>query len=250
MADEFVEFAKQVVKTADEGGLVARLMGACAFRIHCHESQHLYEKIDRPITDVDLATYSKNMGKLDSLLKKLGYLPDSRAIAFFGRNRRIYLDERKKLHIDVFLDRLEMCHTIDFRNRLEADHPTIPLAELLLEKMQIVKIAEKDLKDTLILITEHAIGNGDDETINRDHLCKLLSDDWGFYYTVTTNLKLVREFSQSLSILSANDLLRIEDRIDSLLRSIEETPKTYRWKARAKIGTRKIWYNEIEELTK
>ena len=116
--------------------------------------------------------------------------------------------------------------------------------------MQIVKIAEKDLKDTLILINEHSFGSGDNETINSDRLCRLLSEDWGFYYTFTTNLKLVGRFCRSLDILEPNDLSRIESRIDSILRNIEETPKSYKWKMRSKMGTRKLWYNEIEEVSR
>jgi hypothetical protein len=51
-----------------------------------------------------------------------------------------------------------MNHIIEFKDRLEKDYPTIPLEELMLEKLQIVKINEKDIKDLIVLILEHEIG--------------------------------------------------------------------------------------------
>lgn len=91
--------------------------------------------------------------------------------------------------MDVFLDRLNMCHIIDFKNRLEVESETIPLAEMLLEKMQIVNPAEKDFIDTILLLREHSVGNVDFETINITRIANILSRDWGFYYTATKNLK-------------------------------------------------------------
>ncbi|MBF8285613.1 MAG: putative succinate dehydrogenase/fumarate reductase related rane subunit [Anaerolineales bacterium] len=40
---------------------------------------------------------------------------------------------------------------VKFQNRLHVDSPTIPLAELALEKLQIVHLNEKDVKDMLML---------------------------------------------------------------------------------------------------
>jgi len=79
-----------------------------------------------------------------------------------------------------------------FLKRLEIDYPTISLADLLLEKMQIVKLNEKDILDTIVMLREHDVGEGDKETINSDRVSGLLSDDWGFYYTVTTNLGKIK----------------------------------------------------------
>jgi hypothetical protein len=42
-------------------------------------------------------------------------------------------------------------HVVKFQNRLHVDSPTIPLAELALEKLQIVHLNEKDVKDMLML---------------------------------------------------------------------------------------------------
>ena len=82
------------------------------------------------------------------------------------------------MKVDVFFDRLDMNHIIDFKNRLELDFPTISLADLLLEKMQIVQINEKDIKDTIILLREHPVEDPDKETINANYVASLLAEDW------------------------------------------------------------------------
>ena len=106
--------------------------------------------------------------------------------------------------IEVFFDKLEMNHTISFNKRLEADSPTLPLSELLLQKTQIVKINEKDIKDIIVLLRAHDVGKRDNETINLEALAQAgLISDWGFYYTVTTNLQKVKDFTRNNDTLTA-----------------------------------------------
>jgi len=150
--------------------------------------------------------------------------------------------------VDVFFDKLEMCHTIDFRNRLRLDKPTITLADMLLEKMQIVKINEKDIIDTIVLLRAHDIGENDKDKVNIKYVSKLLSNDWGFYYTVTMNLKKVKELCKKYNVLSNEDMKDVTSKIDRILEKIEKEPKSMKWKMRAKIGPSKKWYKEVEEV--
>lgn len=71
------------------------------------------------------------------------------------------------------------------------------MTDLLLEKMQIVEIDLKDLKDTVALLLEHDLAEKDGgvEEIDCGRLCQLLCADWGFYHTVTENLDKVLEFT-------------------------------------------------------
>jgi hypothetical protein len=143
-----------------------------------------------------------------------------------------------------------MCHTLDFKNRLELDSPTITLSDLLLQKVQIVKINEKDIKDTMILLREHEIAETEKENVNSDYIAKLLSDNWGFWYTATTNLRKVQEFLSQYEALNKADREDIDSKIDKLLKTLESEPKSLTWKIRAKIGTSKRWYTEVEELVR
>jgi hypothetical protein len=146
------------------------------------------------------------------------------------------------------LDKLEFCHDIDFKNRLEVDYPTIPLVELLLEKMQIVKLNQKDVIDTIMLLREHQIGGTDNETINADRLAILTAHDWGLWRTVTTNLENVRKEVQTNQKLSEEDRKDVDAKITVLRTRIDGEPKSRGWRMRAQIGEKRKWYRDVDEL--
>jgi hypothetical protein len=230
-----------------------RLMGGFAIRLHCPKFDHLYDKLQRkPALDLDLVTYSKFRPQIKKLFIELGYAPMASMALMFstGTTRQIYTDEANNRSVDVFFDRLEMCHAIDFKNRLELDSPTITLSDLFLQKAQIVKINEKDIKDMMILLREHTVGDTEKETVNMNFIAKLLSDNWGFWYTAKTNLGKVQEFLREYKGLTETDRQDIKSKIEKLLKTIEDEPKSFKWKMRAKIGTSKRWYTEVEELVR
>lgn len=162
----------------------------------------------------------------------------------------LYHDPVFGRHIDVFFNVLEFCHPLSFVGRLEGETLTLPLAELLLEKMQIVQINEKDLIDSVMLLREHPIGESDGETVNAVRIASTLGNDWGFWRTVTGNLKLLDERLDRYDRLSAEDRRIVRERIKELMGRIEAEPKTLRWKARARIGEKMKWYKDVEELTR
>jgi hypothetical protein len=129
--------------------IVMRVMGATVIRKHCPKFLHLHTAMKHALTDIDFMNYNKFNPSIKSLLTELGYLADDRFNAYFGMMRQQYSDPANRRMADIFFDQLEMCHTLDFRGRLELDSPTITLADFLLEKMQIVEINEKDIKDTI-----------------------------------------------------------------------------------------------------
>jgi len=244
---EFFDEALKILDEAQKNSIVLRLMGAVAIAIHCPQFRYLQEKMKRQLTDLDFMTYSKYRGYLKPFFNNLGYFTDPKVDTLYGYKRKIYRNKATGRVADVFFDELEMSHTVDFRGRLELDFPTITLTDLLLEKMQIVKINEKDVKDTIVLLREHQIGKVEKETVNREYVADILSKDWGFYYTVTQNLKKVREMAGNCGELSKNDVEDVQTKVDRLLSLIENHPKSLRWKIRARVGNRKIWYNEVEE---
>jgi hypothetical protein len=165
-----------------------------------------------------------------------------------GRHRQIFNDTDGNKAIDVFLGKLEMCHIIDYQDRLEVDTPTVPLAELLLQKLQIVQTNEKDIQDTIILLVEHDIGKSDKEEINADHIAKVLANEWGFYYTVKTKFAELKEFLNKYEQPSKQERALVAERIDRLQDRIEKEPKSLHWKMRAKVGPSVRWYNVVEEV--
>ena len=246
---QFVEIAKQIVASAEEQGLTLRILGATAFRIHCPEYIAIHQAMARSMSDLDFVAYGKEDRKIEAFFSERGYMLVKAALTpeLFA-SRRIFEQAQEHLHVDVFLDDLNMCHKIPFRNRLQTDSPTIPLAELVLEKTQIVRLNEKDIKDLLILLAAHPVGDRDIETINGAYIAELLSKDWGFYYTTVTNLDKVQAgLERYEQLFSAEDVSNIGKRISQLRNMIEQAPKGLKWKARAAIGTRVQWYNDVDE---
>jgi hypothetical protein len=250
LSDDYIfSQALEIVEAANKRNLLVRLIGSTAFVVHCPENRTLFKTFDRRLTDVDLISYSSiSQSSLDEMFNVLGYQP-VKSLGWHAAARNIFVND-KKLYVDVFKDTLSYCHVIDFRNRLELDDPTITLVDLMLEKLQVVQINEKDFKDMAILLLEHDFGSDDPEKIDIDYLARLWSKDWGFYYTGTTNLKKLNQYVDSMEALETSQKKRIKDRVNRLLNQVEAEPKSVRWKLRSKIGTKMRWYEEVEGVVR
>jgi hypothetical protein len=228
--------------------IVMRLIGALAFRTHCPQYGYLQDALGRVFTDIDFATYTRHAAGVARLLTELGYYEDKMVTRLFGESRMLFHEDRFGRHIDIFLDRLDFSHVLPLAGRLEADTLTLPLAELLVEKMQIYQLNEKDIIDTIMLLREHPIGDMDDETINAGVVSRLTANDWGLWRTLTGNLAHVSERLASYPQLAEEDCRVVQERIETLLARIEAQPKTMRWKVRSALGERVKWYKDVEEL--
>ena len=247
--DEVVRYALKIIKAAESQGIVMRLLGGCAIKYHCPCCEEILKRANRKYADVDFITCRSKVSekKLKAFFKELNFIPDERFITLYGDSRHIYYSDNGGPMVEVFFDKLVFNHEIDLKERLTADYPTIPVADLLLEKAQIVKISEKDLIDMAALLIAHEIGSQDCDFINVDYIAKLLSKDWGFYYTVVTNLNKLKSFVQQSGLFTECEKSIVMNRVNSIIARIEEEPKSMKWKMRAAIGTKKPWYNEVEE---
>jgi len=207
-------------------------------------------RLRRVLSDVDFAAYNSERAKIDNMMREFGYQDQAMVTALFGHSRMIWDNKSNGLHVDIFFDKLEMNHDIPFNGRLDVDELTIPLADMLLEKMQIVHINEKDIIDTIMLLREHEIGGEAPETIDAKYLSRLLSSDWGFYYTVTTNLGIVQDRLSAYSELTEEDRKDVSAKIQTLMKILEDTPKSLSWKLRARVGPKTKWYKDVEEVAR
>ena len=250
LSDDYIfDHALEILKEAKKRNLLVRLIGSTAFVVHCPENRSLFKALDRRLTDVDLISYSSaSQSSFDDMFAALGYQP-IRSLGWHAAARDIYVND-DKLYVDVFKDTLSYCHVIDFKDRLELDEPTITLVDLMLEKLQVVEINEKDFKDMAILLLEHELGSDDPEKIDSDYLAQLWSKDWGFYYTGTTNLKKLNQYLKGIEALETTQKNSIKDKINRILNQVEVSPKSVRWKLRSKIGTKMRWYEEVEGVVR
>jgi len=245
---DFLEEVQRILDAAKAEGVLLRLLGALAFHIHCPKFSYMQEMLGRRFTDIDFASYRKESSGITKLFTELGYQYDVRVRTLFG-SRLVFFDTSgTSRHCDVFLDKLEFCHDVVFLDRLEIDNPTVPLAELLLEKMQIVKLNQKDAVDTIMILREHQIGGSDDDTINGDYIAHLTARDWGLWKTFTINLEKVGNMAQTFEKLSEEDKKDVNSKITALRARIDNEPKTRGWKIRSQIGERRKWYRDVDEL--
>jgi hypothetical protein len=239
--------AGRILDAVAKEGLTLRLVGSMAILRRCPTHGFLASS-DRVYRDIDFAGRKKEARNIQDLLNRLGYLEDREVFVVSEGARAIFASASNGVHVDVFYEKLDFCHVIPLHDRLQIDAPTLPLAELLLGKLQIVKINEKDLVDMTALFLEHKLGDGDDDMINVARIAKLCAEDWGLWRTATMNLEKLQQFASSHPKLDAGQKARLVAQVGGLHRRLDAEPKPLAWRLRARIGERMKWYNDVEEV--
>jgi len=259
--ESLIADAQKIVEEAEKRKISLRILGALAVRLHTLQLEKLYTSLDRldgqkdQFTDIDLIGYSKQTSDIYEMFKELNFVVDKHVAAYFGKVRGIWYHPQNIYHIDVFYDKLPFSHNVDFgskpgRGRLELDYPTITLADIVLEKTQMHQIGEKDIKDIIVLLIGHELGTSEKENVNLARICEPLKNDWGFYYEFKTNMGKVKTFAQKYTKegkLSEAELTNIMAKVDKIMAQVESEPKSKDWVKRAKIGTSKQWWTDVEE---
>jgi len=236
--------AHEITAAAAQRGICLRLLGGMAVKATCRSAASI--TLPPEGLDLDLAVYGKDRKQLDLVAEDLGYEPQRRFNALHGHRRLKYFNEQQGISLDVFVDTFHMCHRLAFADRLELSDFTVPLADLLLSKLQIVQMGEKDLRDIYAILCDHELGRlGDVDNVEASYIGSICSDDWGWYKTITLNL--------AKSIELVDDFLADEERetyvsrARQLMQVVEAAPKSLRWQARARIGEARRWYDLPEE---
>jgi len=246
-AEELVEEARMIIEEAKKRGLTLRTFGGVAIRYHCQSANT--PPLLRKIADIDFFSLSKEASSIKKVFMDLGYVPSEMFNALHGNKRLLFFEPRNSVRRDVFLDFFEMCHRFDFRKRLALGKFSIPLADLLMTKLQVVEIEERDYKDMVAIFLDHELGNADDEeVVNKEYIADICSRDWGIHTTFTQNLQLNLSYLEK-SILENGQREIVEGRIKQLLDTINSKPKSLKWKLRSLIGERMSWY-DLPEVPK
>jgi len=246
--EKFENELERILEASREAGLMLRVIGSLAFQMHCPKHGYLQEAMGRAYTDIDFAAYRKQTKEIKALMSGLGYVENREVFVVSEGDRSIFDDFDTGLYVDVFYDKLDFCHVIHWTGRLEVDAPTIPLAEMLLEKMQIVQICEKDIIDTIMLLMEHPLGDSDTETINMGRVARLCANNWGLWRTTTMNLDKVSKMAQGYPQLTDEQKTHVSSQVEAALARIEVEPKPLSWRLRARVGDRIKWYKDVDEV--
>lgn len=226
--------ALRLLKAADQAEITLRLVGGLAVALRCPSARR--PPLVRSYKDVDVVGHRSARGKIDTLVKGLGYEPEEEFNHLHGGHRLLYNDPKHRRQLDVLLDRIEMCHGLDVADRLGLDELTLAPADLLLTKLQVVEVNESDLQDVVALLA--------DCDIDKERIADVLAADWGWWRTVTENLRKVGRYASNLTSVDQD---RIMGELQALSHRIDTEPKSLRWRVRAKIGDRVRWYDLPEE---
>ncbi len=230
-----LDAALKLIDRARAEGIEARLIGGLAI---LHHDPALRDRGgSRPINDIDLMVPSGQHRLLARLLVDAGYAAEERFNALNGHRRMVF--HGPDWDLDVLVGIFEMCHRIDMSSRFELDYPTLPVTDLLLTKLQIVKLNAKDVGDIVDLVAAHGLDEGPGDHVDLVHLRSLVRDDWGLWRTITGTVQTVKATASPAAV---------SERLGALLTALHEAPKSTRWKLRARVGDRVAWYVLPDEV--
>jgi hypothetical protein len=199
--------------------------------------------------DLDFAALSSTRRQLTEMLIAEGFEPDKTFNALYGDKQLYFAHPMTGRVLDVLIDKLHMCHTLQFADRLARLPYTLDPMDLLLSKLQIVELNEKDVDDCLRLLVTFPLADSDDAASMDARVFRaIVGDDWGWWRTVTHNLdRIAALLDDGGRPAAAGGRLDPHAQLERLREIAEHAPKSRRWKLRARIGERKRWYEVPEE---
>jgi hypothetical protein len=100
-------------------------------------------------------------------------------------------------------------------------------------------------------MSAYPVAEGDEPgTVSTGRITSMVTEDWGWWRTVTMNLDKVRDLATgaAASLVPSAAPHDAVHQIGQVRAAIDDAPKSLKWKLRAKIGDRKQWYLEPEEV--
>ena len=241
LADTLDE-ARRVLDGASAADVPLRVLGGVAIAMSVPQEPLL----PRTFGDIDFIAARGAGPRTAKLFAELGYMADHQFNGLNGHRRLLFYDTQNERRIDVFVGRFEMCHTWPLERRLDVVADTRPLADLLLTKLQIFALTEKDQRDIVSLLHGRKLSE-DDSDINVAYVAERCAADWGLWRTATGNLERVRAGIGRFALGSPAEEL-VTSRLDDVRKRIDAEPKSRKWKLRARVGERVQWYEEPEEV--
>jgi hypothetical protein len=245
LADPLAE-AERVLDAAAAAGLALRAVGGVAIALIAPSARQA--PLAREYNDIDFVARSGDARAVAELFTGLGYAAEEEFNVLHGQHRLFFHDAEHHRDADVFLDAIEMCHNLDLRDRLEVTPRSLPPADLLLSKLQVVETNQKDYTDTIALLSDFGLGESETDEVGMERVAELCAADWGWWKTVTTVAGRTVEFSELWERNHGGDHSVARARLTELVERLEAMPKSRRWKMRARVGERVRWYEEPEDV--
>ena len=236
-----------VAREAHDKGIPLKLIGGQAVRLLTPD----FPDRARDDQDMDFASVSRAKAEVMQFLSDHAFIPDKRFNAMHGQRQMYFTTEDGRTSVDVVMDQLNMSHLLDFGDRIDRMPYTLDVADLLLSKLQIVELNEKDVHDLFYLLAAFPVKPGDEVgTIGFDRIGDVVRQDWGWWRTVTGNLDKVVQLAEGerSNMLPAGRAFEPAEQARMLRKHADDVPKTMKWKMRGKVGERVQWYELPEEV--
>jgi len=239
---EATEESNRILEVSKRRKAVLRLVGGLAINKHCT----VHDFCDRSHGDLDFVGLSSQYESIVEVMKEAGYNEVTSMTFSTGGSRLLFERPGMTDHIDVFMDRMDIEHVLNLKDRLNIDEDTVSISDLLLLKLTITRLNEKDIRDIITMVKDLQIGDNDSRgTINVPYIAGLCAKTWGLHHDVTASLSRTLDFLSGYS-LPVEESSMVAERLERILNAILGRPKTLKWKLRALLGERIPWRREIE----
>jgi hypothetical protein len=230
--------ALRLLEAIERRRVGAALIGGMAVRLLAGD--RLPAAYRRDIADLDFVTRRADRRDLESVLVDAGYVPDTEFNALNGARRMLFHDVEHGRQVDVFVDTFAMCHELPLGQSVSVGARTLPAGDVLMTKLQIVELNAKDRRDLYALLVA-------DVALDVERIAAITANDWGLQHTFERNLDVL-EAGLGDQPLAEPEHAAVARRLRALREAMEQAPKSRKWKLRARIGERKRWYEEPEEV--
>ncbi len=218
--DQLAALAKELVDAVAQKNILLRVMGGVAVYMTC-PSIGTHSALQREIHDLDLVAARKDFDALAELFA-------ARGVALRTREPAQIVFDRDGVEIELSDTAFEEDHRIDLSARLGLASPTLPLADLLLIKLQRKRFAEKDIQDSIALLIDHRVARGEAEgQIDHLYIAQLTRGNWDLFTTVYDNTITLEKILPKY--LEPEEAQLVWRRIELIQGDMDFQPKSLAW---------------------
>lgn len=179
-SEQLVAVVRELVEAAAQKNLMVRVLGGVAVYLTC-ESIPSHPTLQRNIADIDLAAPRKDLESVAQLIIAQGFTR-------LRQTDRTLHFERAGIQVELSDPMFHEDFSLDLGSRLALYSPALPLADLLLIKLQRKNFVEKDIKDSIALLLDHRVAREEaEEQISHSYIAQLTRGNWGRFHTVYDN---------------------------------------------------------------
>lgn len=215
--DQLAALAQALVDAATRKNLTLRVFAGVGVYMTC-ASIATHPALQRSFIDVDFVAPLAQWDDLAKLFQANGATPRARAL-------HSWVFDKGGIQIELCDPQFDYA---DLTPRLALGSPTLPLVDLLLEKLRRHPFQEKDKQDAIALLLDHRVAPGDaKKQIDQTSIAKLCATNWQLFHQVYDNtVTLEKSLDQYIEPEEAQLVWR---RIELIQGEMDQQPKSLGW---------------------